>query len=271
MQIDAGLSAIDEEDQKLAKDGVISKEDAEHIAVKVKKDHPIFKSITVVGGEGSWDYEYVGSGGKKKGPKQKEGGQAENWIEVQKILNKKAGIPLPAHYSYYEREKRKFIRRDEDDDRKYVPLTVNDAGLIIVGSASSERISDPAEVSKSIGKPTDDSQRHHLVPDAVVRRHALCREAMDRGKPAYSLDSASNLIRLPSAEEYKPKYPGLPVHNTSHPRWSAYATTLLDNELGILREEFGGFAKVPAEELTKAVKRVEGTLRTEIKTWDKLD
>jgi hypothetical protein len=65
-KIEAGLAAIDREDQQRKKDGGISRADADVVAAKVKRDHPVFKSITVVDGQETWDYDYVASPGKRK-------------------------------------------------------------------------------------------------------------------------------------------------------------------------------------------------------------
>jgi hypothetical protein len=67
-KVKAGLAAIDEEEKHYLKDGMIEKEDAEKVAAKVKSEHPIFKSITVVEGEDTWDYDYVANPGRKIGP-----------------------------------------------------------------------------------------------------------------------------------------------------------------------------------------------------------
>ncbi|MBO0794610.1 MAG: hypothetical protein J2P36_27160, partial [Ktedonobacteraceae bacterium] len=69
-KVQAGLLAIDQEDEKLQKEEKTEKADAEKVAAKVKKDHPVFKSISVIESEDSWDYDYVASPGKKKkGPR----------------------------------------------------------------------------------------------------------------------------------------------------------------------------------------------------------
>ena len=65
-QVQAGLAAIDEEQKGYVTNGQILKSEAEQVAAKVKKDHPVFKSITVVDGDKTWDYDYVASPGKKK-------------------------------------------------------------------------------------------------------------------------------------------------------------------------------------------------------------
>jgi hypothetical protein len=64
-KVEAGLSAIDQEEQRYQGDQ-LSREDAEKLAAKVKREHPVFKSITVVDGGNTWSYDYVASPGKQK-------------------------------------------------------------------------------------------------------------------------------------------------------------------------------------------------------------
>ena len=72
-KVEAGLVAIDREDDQRKKDGGITREDAQAVAAKVKNDHPVFKSIAVAEGKQTWDYDYVASPGKRKtGEKKKE-------------------------------------------------------------------------------------------------------------------------------------------------------------------------------------------------------
>jgi hypothetical protein len=64
-----GLTAIDEEERKYLENNRISRENAEKVAVAVKQAHPVFKSLTVVDGGDSWDYEYAASPVRvKEGP-----------------------------------------------------------------------------------------------------------------------------------------------------------------------------------------------------------
>jgi len=268
MKVTAGLAALDEEEKKYAPEGEISREDAETVAVKVKGEHPIFTSITVVAGEGTWDFAYVAKPGKKKGDKQKEGGHAKNWAAVQKVKGKKVGVILPEGYQYYTTDDQVFIRRLEADDKKFEPLTVDDAKTIQLGHAGSNRISKPGELAKNLGGAEEGYQAHHLVPDAVVREHPLCKMAMDRGSPPYNLDAASNGIKLPATEEAKKASPKLPMHSGSHPQWNAFANDLLDAKLDSLKEKFGDAKSIPAASLTTAVKQTEDRLRREITSWD---
>jgi hypothetical protein len=64
-KVDAGLLAIDQEDDRIQKEGKLEKVDAEKVAGSVKEKHPVFKSITVVDGGDTWDYDYVASPDKK--------------------------------------------------------------------------------------------------------------------------------------------------------------------------------------------------------------
>lgn len=75
-KVEAGLAALEKEENALEKDGEIEKADAEKVAAKVKTAHPVFKSLTVVDGGTTWDYDYVASPGKKrKGAKKLSGGK----------------------------------------------------------------------------------------------------------------------------------------------------------------------------------------------------
>ncbi len=73
-----GLTAIDEEERKYLENNRISRENAEKVATTVKQAHPVFKSLTVVDGGDSWDYEYAASPVRvKEGPGKAEGKAGE--------------------------------------------------------------------------------------------------------------------------------------------------------------------------------------------------
>ncbi|MGY1701247.1 hypothetical protein [Geodermatophilus sp. SYSU D00766] len=65
-KVEAGLAAIDAEEERRLEEGTLTQEAAEAVAATVRKDHPVFTSITVIDAEGRWDYDYVASPGKKK-------------------------------------------------------------------------------------------------------------------------------------------------------------------------------------------------------------
>jgi hypothetical protein len=68
-KVQKGLAQIDIEERQYLKNGRIWKQDARAVAAKVKRENPIFKSITVVDGGQTWDYNWVASQGRKKGEK----------------------------------------------------------------------------------------------------------------------------------------------------------------------------------------------------------
>lgn len=55
----AALAAIDTTEKAHAQEGVISYKEATKAAAIVKAKHPVFKSLEVVDGNDSWDYQYV--------------------------------------------------------------------------------------------------------------------------------------------------------------------------------------------------------------------
>jgi len=61
VQFNAGLTAIDTEEQKYLENKEISRENAVKVADSIKRSYPVFKSITVVDSGKTWDYDYVAS------------------------------------------------------------------------------------------------------------------------------------------------------------------------------------------------------------------
>ena len=270
-KVQAGLAAIDTEEQKHLEGGKISREDAEKVATSIKQKHSVFKKITVVDAQTRWDYSYVASKGTKTGEEKEEGDkQPANWKEAEKVRGKPVGVDLPEGYDYYERDDKQFIRRHVADDEKYQQLGVSADGKIVFGKGASERISKPGALSKAVGGEQKGYQFHHLIPDAVVRKHPLTLEAIKRGEPPYNLDAASNGIRLPANEETKKDHPDLPMHKGSHPKWNALASGALDASASILKGAHGSITSAPPKILTPTVKGVETQLRGTIRTWAKM-
>ena len=113
-KVEAGLVAIDVADQARAKDGAISREDAEAVAADVKKKHPVFTSITVVDGDGTWDYSYAASPSQvKKGLNQDipaERHLPEDY-DVRKKLYERGSGWRSKRKQFYNEEKDKIKRR----------------------------------------------------------------------------------------------------------------------------------------------------------------
>ena len=76
-KVQAGLDAIDREEARFLTNGEIKRDEAEMVAAKVKRDHPVFKSLIVVDGGPTWDYDYEVNPHKKKKGKTKEEKDAE--------------------------------------------------------------------------------------------------------------------------------------------------------------------------------------------------
>jgi hypothetical protein len=62
-KVDAGLAAIQQEQQSYLKDGKITRGQAEEVAATVKTKNPVFKTLKVVDGGHTWNYDYVASPG----------------------------------------------------------------------------------------------------------------------------------------------------------------------------------------------------------------
>jgi hypothetical protein len=70
-ELGKGLAALDAVTARYAKDGA-TKEEVISGVKSVRRKFKVFKSITVIDGGETWDYEYVAKPGKRKGPKQKK-------------------------------------------------------------------------------------------------------------------------------------------------------------------------------------------------------
>lgn len=71
-KVEAGLAAIDQEEQRYLEAGKLEREEAEQVAATVKANHPVFKKLVVIDGGDSWDYEYEASPPEVKEGEQKE-------------------------------------------------------------------------------------------------------------------------------------------------------------------------------------------------------
>jgi hypothetical protein len=91
-KVEAGLAAIDAEEQQYIEDGGITRENADAVAAKVKQKHPVFKSIAVVDGTDTWDYDYVASPGKKKSGEKKAKGSADIEKGMERLRNLLASL-----------------------------------------------------------------------------------------------------------------------------------------------------------------------------------
>jgi hypothetical protein len=99
LKLTAGLAAIDEEDKKREEDGRIDREGAEAVAATVRKSHPVFKTLTVIEGAETWDYDYTASPGHKKpgAPKKSSADKIETKVQYGPISSTLGGTWMKAH------------------------------------------------------------------------------------------------------------------------------------------------------------------------------
>ena len=96
-KIKLGLDSIDTEELKYIKDGKISNKDANKVANTVKEQNPIFKSISVIEGNGTWDYQYISRAKTKKGEPRSETPKQGDHVfnkDVKKTIETMPSIPL---------------------------------------------------------------------------------------------------------------------------------------------------------------------------------
>jgi hypothetical protein len=260
---------LDAEDSKVASDGDINQEQAEQVAHTVYGKHSnLVKSISVVDGGNSWDYDYVQLV-SHKGPVKEEG----NAKYIEQFIGKDAPSDPPKGYNYYdEKDDGSFkIRRDEASE-KFVKLAIQSepvegedeevgaANKIIKGEEGSNRLSKPGKLARNVGGTPKNHQFHHILPDAVVRGSELMRFAMD--KLNYDLDRKENGIRMPCNDAGQ-KVTNLPIHNGSHTNYSTKVTRELDTIMAnLMKEVDGDEEKIDKKQIDKAVRQAEDRFRT---------
>jgi hypothetical protein len=108
----------------------------------------------------------------------------------------------------------------------------------------------------------DGNQLHHLTPDAVVQLNDLTKELMRRSKN-YTLDRGTNILDMPTL--HNPRT-GEIVHLGSHEKFNGYTDELLNRQIEKLtRDGAIPLEKVKVNDIDKAVRQVEDTLREQIK------
>jgi hypothetical protein len=85
----AAQNAIKSEEKKYAQNGSISKENAQKAAASAKRKHPVLKTVQVVDGGDSWDYDYVFRASLVTQIKKLFGKDAKS--KVQKEIGRRAG------------------------------------------------------------------------------------------------------------------------------------------------------------------------------------
>ncbi len=211
---------------------------------------------------------------------------AANWKEIQQnYLGKRLeDVGAPPGYKAYRFGERTFLRRTVSDDRRFVQLTIDGEGAIRVGPARSPRITKAERRKQSIASLLEKKgltqrpphhQAHHVVPDEVVRKHDLMREAHRRG--LFDPDAPENIALLAErrANGVVPdKVPGLseglPRHQGAHPVYSGRVTDAADKVMHDVLPPHGMLDQVPDEMLKDAAAQIRDRAWKLLQSWDGL-
>ncbi len=231
-------------------------------------------------GEGIEEAAEQGAGTASKRLKPQD---AANWQEIERnYLGKKLDdVRAPPGYEEYKFGERTFLRRKVSDDRRFVRLTVDEKGVIRVGPAKSPRITKAERRTESIASLLKNNgltrrpphhQAHHVVPDAVVRKHPLMREAHRRG--LFDSDAPENIALLAErrANGMVPdKVPGLSEglarHQGAHPVYSQQVADAADDVMHDMLRTFGAVDKIPDEVLKNAATEVRQRAWDLLRAW----
>jgi hypothetical protein len=204
---------------------------------------------------------------------------AKKWLGDRKIepfLSQNpqiSSVSAPAGYQIYEVNGSKYIRR-VDAENPYTPqLTVDENGVIVRYTKPS-RISVSARFSKNLediyGALPTNHQRHHLVPDNVVRNSPLHQEAIKRG--LYDLDRGANGRYLAeTAEDFVHDASGLsskfPTHLGSHPKYDAAIQGQIDNVIEQFDVDIFDLQKLSNSQITDLLNEIENRAVTTLTNW----
>lgn len=149
-------------------------------------------------------------------------------------------VGRPDGYRIVDRNGRRWLFRERADDTLFARLTVDADGIIRLGSAQSQRLSNSYQVAQSVkrlykrlGLPSRPAnhEAHHLIPDELVRKHPLLRAAYERG--ILKLDGVDNIALLARRDLPEEKLvaglsEGLPRHQGPHPNYTKQLTDRAD-------------------------------------------
>jgi hypothetical protein len=209
--------------------------------------------------------------------------EAANWPELaQRYIGRKLDdAGGPPGYSRVEREGGPGLSRTVADDVRFAQLHVDGSGVIRPGPAPSPRVSNSYRTSQSVDgilarngltQRPPHHQAHHVVPDEVVRKHPLMREAHRRG--LFQPDGPENIALLAErrADGMVPdKVPGLseglPRHQGSHRKYSKDVTDAANDIMQDLSQTYGTPDKIPDEVLRDAAADLLDNAWTILKNW----
>jgi hypothetical protein len=192
--------------------------------------------------------------------------EAANWGELSPgyIGKKLDEVGTPPGYIETRGPGGPGLRRVVADDARFAQLHVDGGGLIRPGAVP--RVSNGFETARSVDgilarngltqRPRH-HQAHHVVPDEVVRKHDLMREAHKRG--LFNADAPENIALLAErrANGMVPdKIPGLserlPRHQGSHRKYSKEVSDAANKVMEQLLQRYSVVDKIPNDVLRVA-------------------
>jgi hypothetical protein len=191
-----------------------------------------------------------------------------------KFIGKKLSDLTPNQRKVLEQayviDKNGVVRRRNVDDG-YTQLQIDNNGVIREGTgAVSDRLSNPTQMRNNYkavyGNIPEGHQIHHLIPDSVVRDHELTQLAMK--KAGYNLDESSNLLAMPYTGDALKNAKVQIAHLGSHPKWSNYVKSQLDEAVRKLEKKYGSLDNVPANVLRQEMKKLEKEFRDLLTSGD---
>jgi hypothetical protein len=211
--------------------------------------------------------------------------EAANWPELaQRYIGRKlqdAGVP--PGYGRVSREGRAGLSRAVADDARFAQLHIDGSGVIRPGPAPSPRVSNGYRTAQSVdgivarnglAKRPPHHQAHHVVPDEVVRKHPLMREAHRRGR--FDPDAPENIALLAErrANGLVPdKVPGLseglPRHQGAHRTYSKEVTDAANIVVRDLEQASGTLKSVPDDVLREAAADVLDRAWAILRSWER--
>ncbi len=217
-KVNAGLVAIKQEDEQLEKADKTERADAENVAAKVKKDYPVFKSITVVEGKDTWDYDYVASPGKRGGSLRKGQRLAGNLKSIKTAKDTERPLVIGVDVKLATEEAKAIEKVQSFMNELYRKQADH-------GDGSSEFIAMMEQVRGGVGKdpkPIVGNTFHHIKV-----REAITHLEGELSKPKKELDlpvEAQKRLRnqsgrLQEALDWIADYKA--GNNPSPPRWAS--------------------------------------------------
>jgi hypothetical protein len=207
--------------------------------------------------------------------------EAANWGELQGYVDKKlAEVGVPPGYVEIGGAGGRGLRRVVADDARFAQLHVDGDGFIRRGAVP--RVSNGFETAQSVDgilarngltRRPPHHQAHHVVPDEVVRKHPLMREAHRRG--LFKPDAPENIALLAErrANDMVPdKAPslseGLPRHQGAHPKYSKEVTDAANIVMRDLEQASGTLQSVPDDVLRGAASDVLERAWAILRGWE---